>query len=140
MIGRVIAVRDGDSIVIRDATNAVHRIRLAGIDAPEIGQAGGSDSRERLRSLIFDRTVTVTWLKQDKYGRLVGVVRLGGVDVCLEQLRTGMAWHYKRFEGEQTLENRALYANSETEARSSRIGLWAAASPVAPWDFRRRRP
>jgi hypothetical protein len=55
----------------------------------------------------------------------------------LEQAKAGLAWHYKYYQDEQSPEDRRLYADAETEARSARRGLWADPGPIPPWDFRR---
>jgi endonuclease YncB( thermonuclease family) len=69
--------------------------------------------------------VTIEWSKHDRYGHIVGKVTLDGRDVCLvEQVRAGMAWHYKYYQNEQTLEDQKLYAEGEDSARSAKIGLW----------------
>ena len=91
--GRVVGVQDGDTITVLDSSNANHRIRLLGIDAPEKGQPFGSRSGENLSEAIFNRVVTIEWSKHDRYGRIVGKVVLGGQDICLEQIKMGMAWH-----------------------------------------------
>ena len=135
--GRVLSVVDGDSIVVFDNAQRSYEIRLQGIDAPEGGQAFGDRSRQNLSDLIGEKEVTVTWYKRDRYGRIVGEVSINGLDICLEQIRAGMAWHYKYYQSEQTPEDRAFYADAETEARASRRGLWTDASPIPPWVFRR---
>lgn len=137
--GRVLSVSDGDTIVVFDNANRSHEIRLHGIDAPEGGQAFGDRSRQNLSDLIAEKEVTVTWHKRDRYRRIVGEVSINGRDICLEQIKAGMAWHYKHYQSEQTPEDRALYADAEVEARASRRGLWIDASPIAPWNFRNRR-
>jgi endonuclease YncB( thermonuclease family) len=93
--GRVVKVSDGDTISVLDSRNATHRVRLAGIDAPESRQDFGTRSRQSLSDLVFNKLVVVQWHKKDRYGRLVGVVIVEGVDVGLIQLRRGLAWHYK---------------------------------------------
>ena len=112
---------------------------LAGIDAPEGGQAFGNTSRQTLSDEVFGKDVTVEWYKLDRYGRMVGKVLVDGRDVCLEQVKAGLAWHYKYYQGEQSLEDRKLYADAEDEARLERRGLWVDENPVAPWKFRRGR-
>jgi len=62
---------------------------------------------------------------------------LDGRDINLEQIRSGMAWHYKEYEREQTEEDRELYAGAEHEARSARRGLWIDPNPIEPAEFRR---
>lgn len=135
--GRVVGVADGDTITVLDASNSQHRIRLQGIDAPESRQAFGSRSKQHLSDLVFDKQVGVEWEKKDQYGRTLGKVLAGGRDVNLEQVRAGMAWHYKHYQGDQSPADRRLYAEAEREAREARRGLWADPDPTPPWDFRR---
>lgn len=137
MTGRVVRIADGDTVTVLDATNTQHRIRLQGIDAPESHQAFGTQSKKSLSDMIFDKDVTVIYDKTDQYGRLVGKILLNGKDVNLEQVKAGMAWHYKEYEREQSPEDRELYARAEDEARSARRGLWVDANPTEPGEFRR---
>src|SRR5207248_6856331 len=135
--GRVVRIADGDTVTILDATNTQHRIRLQGIDAPESHQAFGTQSKKSLADLIFDKDVTVIYDKTDQYGRLVGKILFQGKDINLEQVKAGMAWHYKEYEREQSPEDRGLYARAEDDARSARRGLWVDANPAEPGEFRR---
>ena len=137
LTGRVVRVADGDTLTVLDNTNTQHRIRLQGIDAPESHQAFGTRSKQSLSDMVFGKTVTVEYYKTDQYGRIVGKILLDGKDIDLEQVKAGMAWHYKEYEREQTPADRELYARAEAEARSARRGLWADADPVEPSEFRR---
>jgi endonuclease YncB( thermonuclease family) len=137
--GRVVSIEDGDTIIVLDAANRTYKIRLQGIDAPEGGQAFGNRSRQNLTDEVFGKEVAIEWSKRDRYGRIVGKVLLDGRDVCLEQVRAGMAWHYKYYQAEQSPEDRTLYADAEDRARATRRGLWTDATPTPPWDFRRGR-
>jgi endonuclease YncB( thermonuclease family) len=137
LTGRVVRIADGDTVTVLDATNTQHRIRLQGIDAPESHQAFGTQSKKSLSDMIFDKDVTVIYDKTDQYGRLVGKILLNGKDINLEQVKAGMAWHYKEYEREQSPEDRELYARAEDEARSARRGLWFDANPIEPGEFRR---
>jgi len=136
--GRVVGVTDGDTIKVLTADNTEARIRLAAIDAPERAQPFGDAAKRQLSSLVFGRPVEVHWQKRDRYRRIVGAVWVSGVDVGLEQVRSGLAWHYKQYAAEQSPEERARYAEAENAARSGQIGLWADGDPVPPWDWRRR--
>ena len=137
--GRIVGVSDGDTVTLLDAQHQQHKIRLAGIDAPEKNQAFGHRSKEYLSHLVFDQLVVVDTAKSDRYGRQVGTIRVNGKDANLEQVRAGMAWHYKQYQNEQSPADRALYSEAEEQARQQRIGLWADDSaPIPPWEFRRR--
>ena len=119
-----------------DAQNIQHKIRLQGIDAPERRQDFSDVSREHLANLVFGKQVRIDYEKVDRYGRLVGKVWVDGNDECLEQLKAGLAWHYKEYEKEQPPADRQLYASTEQEARVQKRGLWKDPAPTPPWDFR----
>ena len=137
LTGLVVGVSDGDTItVLVDKTP--YKIRLAGIDAPESRQAFGQASKQHLSALVFKKSVTVLWDKKDRYGRPLGKVMVDGTDVCLEQIKAGVAWHYKRYASEQPAQDRADYAAAEDKAKGERIGLWSDAQPNAPWDWRKK--
>ncbi len=137
--GEVVALADGDTITVLDADRRQHKVRLAGIDAPEKRQSFGTQSKDSLASMVFRRQVVVEWSKYDRYGRVIGKVLVGNLDVCLEQVRLGMAWHYKRYAPEQSAADQAAYAAAETDARRAARGLWRDAAPVPPWEFRRHQ-
>lgn len=134
--GQVVGVTDGDTITVLDGQRTQHKVRLAGIDAPEKVQAFGQRSKEHLSSLVFGRQVKVETEKQDRYGRTVGKVLVDGRDANLAMVVAGLAWHYKRYEGEQSATDRLLYAAAEQEAREARRGLWHDQVVTAPWDHR----
>lgn len=134
--GKVIKITDGDTVNVLTSDNQTHKIRLSGIDAPEKKQAFGNRSKQALAELIDGKTVTVDYNKLDKYQREVGKVMFNGQDVNLRQIKLGLAWHYKKYEKEQDVEDRSIYANAEYLAQQDKVGLWYDASPIAPWDFR----
>lgn len=136
LLGHVVAVSDGDTITVLDDSKQRHVIRLMGIDAPEKAQAYGQKAKESLSDLVFNKDVSVTWFKRDRYGRTVGQVYVDDTDVCLEQIKRGLAWHYKDYEREQSVEDRSRYAIAEEQARIARIGLWIDDNPIAPFKFR----
>ena len=137
--GRVVGVSDGDSVTVLDAKKTPYKIRLAGIDAPERAQAYGQKAKESLSDLVFGKSVDVEWSKQDRYGRIVGMVMLGGVDINLEQIKRGMAWHYKQYQNEQSPEDRVAYAQFESQARDKRLGLWRDPASIEPSVFRQKK-
>jgi endonuclease YncB( thermonuclease family) len=136
LTGKVVKVVDGDTIYVLDDALTQQKIRLSGIDAPEKSQPYGLASRKHLASLVAGKSVTVEYTKHDRYGRIVGKVVIDGVDACLEQIKAGLAWHYKKYQNEQAAGDRKVYAQAENQARAERIGLWRDNNPRPPWEFR----
>jgi endonuclease YncB( thermonuclease family) len=137
--GTVVGIADGDTLTLLDGSKTPHRIRLDGIDAPERTQPYGQRARQSLADLAQGRDARADCPKTDRYGRAVCRVTVDGVDVGLEQVRRGLAWHYVKYAHEQPASARLSYAQAEERARAQRVGLWAIAAPVAPWDYRRER-
>ncbi len=137
--GKVVSVADGDTVTVLDEQNKQHKIRLQGIDAPEKAQAFGQKSKQSLNQLVHSKQVVVEFDKKDKYDRIVGKVLLNGTDVCLEQIKLGMAWHYKQYASEQPKDDREIYAQAELQARAKSVGLWKDKQPTPPWEFRRQQ-
>ena len=104
--GQVVGVADGDTITVLDASKSQHKIRLSGIDAPEKAQAFGQRSKQSLSDLVFGKTVQIDTGKTDRYGRELGKVLVDGMDANLAQIKSGMAWHYKAYQSEQSPEDR----------------------------------
>jgi endonuclease YncB( thermonuclease family) len=139
LTGRVVGIADGDTLTLLDATNTQHKIRLAGIDSPEKGQPFGQVCKASLSDLAYGRTVAVESKKLDRYGRVIGKVLLNNQDANLEQIRRGCGWHYKKYQNEQPLDDRLSYGKAEESARARRVGLWAGAAAVPPWEWRKAR-
>jgi endonuclease YncB( thermonuclease family) len=137
--GRVVAVTDGDTIKVLDASNTQWKIRLMGIDAPEKKQAFGAQSKSNLSDLVYGKSVIVEYSKKDRYGRTIGKIFVDGVDANLEQIKAGMGWHYKQYAREQPVAERETYALAEEQARTGHMGLWSDAEPVSPWDWRKSK-
>jgi endonuclease YncB( thermonuclease family) len=145
--GRVVHVADGDTLTVLDDQRQQHKVRLAGIDAPERGQPFGKRATTELASLTKNKRVIVDWTKADRYRRIIGVVWVTPddctickpLDVGLSLIEDGLAWHYRAYERDQTIDDRREYRQAETEARARKDGLWTDADPVPPWDWRRAR-
>ena len=136
LTGRVVKVTDGDTVEVLDADKTKHKIRLSGIDAPERKQAFGNASKKYLADLVAAKDVCVSGSKKDRYQRLVGTVIVDGESANFNMIHGGYAWHFKKYESEQTTLERDLFASEETLARSNTIGLWSEPDPIAPWDWR----
>ena len=137
LLGTVIAVHDGDTITLRTETNK-KKIRLAGIDAPELKQPYGVESRAVLREAVLDRQVQVETTKADKYGRVVGKVIVDGQDINLKQVQSGMAWVYREYLKELAKEDKVLYVEAEAQSKAVAAGFWNRSNPVEPWIWRKK--
>ncbi len=140
IVGRVVKVSNGDTIVVIDHAQQPHRIRMRAVDAPESGQPFGRRSRESLAGLVGGRAVRVRADSSDRYGRDLGIVYLGDLDINQVQLERGMAWWYRSHAGEQTARDRVDYRRAEQTARARRLGVWSSPRPVPPWIWRREHP
>jgi micrococcal nuclease len=137
---KLASLQDGDSFIAQSPFGRVS-IRLSGVDAPERDQAYSAQARAQMQQLLQGRQLNITVLKKDQYQRLVAdvsvVVEGKTLDVGLEQIKAGLAWHFKRFAKEQAFETRLAFT------REQRLGLWkdldGKTPPEAPWDFRRRK-
>lgn len=127
---RIVSVHDGDTITALDETNTQRRIRLQGIDAPELGQPFGRVSRDRLAALVKGKTATMHGHGNDRYGRLLASVDIDGDDMGHRLVAEGLAWHYVRYSKDAGL------AAAERDAKAARKGLWQDREPVPPWDWR----
>lgn len=148
--GSVVGVSDGDTITVLDANREQHKIRVAGIDAPEKAQPFGQRSKESLSKLVFGKDVDVEWKKRDRYQRIVGKVLVAeptcqsvgcpkSLDAGFAQLTVGLAWWYRKYASEQSPGDAQRYESAEQEARSRHAGLWSDGQPTPPWDWRKAK-
>lgn len=134
--GKVVGVHDGDTATVLDIDKQQYKFRFNGIDAPELKQDFGNKSKQHLSDLIFGKEVTVIFNKVDKYGRFVGKIMVGGIDANLEQIKAGLAWHYKKYASEQSETDRKIYSEAEVKARNVKLGFWALPNMTPAWDYR----
>ena len=125
MSARVVSIEDGNTLVVSvDKTKS--RVRLIGVKAPS--QALSKQSRENLTALVRDKDVSVLLaqfqLQEGKHKLVIGKVSVGGLDVGLEQIRSGLAWKSKEFEKYQTPDDRVLYSDAQEGAAKAKRGVW----------------
>lgn len=131
--GKVLHVTDGDTLWVRPSTGgAPRKLRIDGIDAPEICQSGGAAARAALAQHALHRQVRVTIRRRDDYGRGLARIELDGHDLGAQLVRAGQAWSYR------WRHDPGPYAAEETLARQAGRGLFALGQPERPRDFRRR--
>lgn len=130
---RVSRVFDGDTVWVRPLDGGRYRkLRIDGIDAPEICQPGGTASRDALARRVLEQVVMVSVRRHDDYGRGLARLTHQGDDVAAWMVAQGQAWSYRW--------RRSLgpFKDEEEGARRARKGLFAEASPELPRDFRQR--
>lgn len=128
--GRVSHVADGDTFTL-----AGQKVRVWGIDAPELSQrcgnaACGTAARDALEQLVRSRTVVCTQVDRDRYRRVVASCRAAGRDLGEAMVRSGNALDYRRY-------SRGRYRDAERAAQARRVGMWSG-DFERPWDYRRR--
>lgn len=126
-------ISDGDTLWVKPLSGGRYRkLRLEGMDAPEICQAGGVASRDALAAMVRNEVVTVAVRRYDDYGRAVVRLQVRGEDVGAQMVRAGHAWSYR------WRRSNGPYAKEEDEARRLGKGLFAQPNPEQPQAFRRR--
>ena len=136
---RIRRVIDGDSLEVKYAglfsfLRKPFSVRLYGIDAPELAQPYGEESRKQLQSLVRGGGIRMDVKTTDRYGRTVGLLyrRRRGRSVNVEMVRSGMAWWYQRYGGRDL-----GFPEAEAEAKRRRRGVWRHGDRVRrPWDYR----
>lgn len=129
--GKVTHITDGDSLWVRPAEGGpALKIRMDGIDAPEICQPGGLTARKALAARLTGRIVWVQTQRQDDYGRALATVSLDGEDMAAWMVSQGHAWAYRQGSG--------AYLALQLQAQSAGRGLFADRSALQPHIFRRQ--
>jgi len=137
--GLIINVVDGDTVHLLNDNQEKLKVRLHHIDAPELDQYYGKESKFALEQLILNKKVTVISDKKDKYKRLLGVISLDEVDVNLEMIKAGAAWHFKKYaKFDQSKDQYLIYDENEYQAKLKKIGLWKEKA-ISPWLWRNNK-
>ncbi|TAH24684.1 MAG: hypothetical protein EAZ07_09185 [Cytophagales bacterium] len=128
--GKVIAVKDGDTIELL-INNQPTKVRLYGIDCPELHQDFGREATKYTASQCFNQKVKLNSYGKDKYKRVLGEIILPNGKI-LNQLivEHGFAWRYKHSKDAELL-------RLEQKARAKKLGLWIMLKPCPPWEFRK---
>lgn len=128
--GKVIRVSDGDTILLQSGSQRI-KVRMYGIDAPELKQSYGEDSKNYLEKRILNKNVDVKVINEDKYGRKVGKVFYKNKDINLEMIKTGNAWFY-----EYHAKKEKEYRKASKSAQEQKLGLWKDKDLQNPRNFR----
>ena len=134
------SIYDGDTLrVVRGSEEL--KIRFCGIDAPEKKQSMGMESRDHLRSLvnISNGEILLVPIEKDRYDRTVAELyvkdsRSTAINLNVQMVRDGYAWHYERYSGNCPI--RDEFAIAQEMAQSEGLGIWKG-NPTPPWDWRK---
>ena len=134
------SVLDGDTIVV----STVGRVRLLGIDAPEVSHSGldtaapfGRQARDRLMALVLNRWVRLEQdgASTDIYNRRLAYVVTGdGTFVNATMVREGLA----RVSARLPLQRLAELQRAEAEAQAFRRGMWGSTPQIPSTGYTRR--
>ncbi|EAI8157657.1 thermonuclease [Campylobacter upsaliensis] len=139
LTGKVSKVIDGDTIELLAKTSKENpynhitklKIRLYGIDAPELKQAYGKEAKEFLSALVLKQEVSLIIENKDKYDRFVGTIFLKGKDINKEMVKNGYAHAYESFSKK--------YLAEQADAKMFKLGLWQDERAVKPSEFRKQQ-
>jgi endonuclease YncB( thermonuclease family) len=134
-------VVDGDTVVATSENATKLRIRLLGIDAPEVAhghkpdQPFGPEARRHLERLVVNQSVRLELYGPDIYRRILAVIWAGDTNVNVQMVRVGLAEIYR---GARCRAYCRDLAEAETGARRERSGIWGQALYESPTVYRRR--
>lgn len=129
----VIGISSGDTIIVSLSDNKQIKVRLEGIDCPELDQVYGDSAKMATVALCYKKNVRIEKTGLDTYGRTLAFIYIDDVCINKELIRLGMAWQYAQYNNDPELKK------LEAEARKNKVGLWREENPIAPWDFRHKK-
>jgi endonuclease YncB( thermonuclease family) len=134
LTGKVIGIKDGDTVVVLDSLNNQTTLRLAELDTPEKSQPFGTKAKQFTSDQIYLKTIKYVVTDIDRYGRSIAMIYYDTDNKYLsaEIIKAGMGWHYKRYSKSKVL------ALLEDNAKKNKIGLWIDNNPIAPWEWRKQ--
>ncbi|OOF58380.1 thermonuclease family protein [Rodentibacter myodis] len=129
----VVGISDGDTLTCLTQEKRPIRVRLEEIDAPEKNQPFGKKAKQQLSKWVYKRLISLEISGYDRYHRVLATVYLGGKNINLEMVKTGMAWAYNQYL------RHPIYLHAQEKARAQRKGLWRDAYPIQPQEWRHHR-
>jgi micrococcal nuclease len=130
--GKVIAIKDGDTVVVIDSLNTQTTLRLAEVDCPEKNQPFGTKAKQFTSDQVYLKTIKYVITDTDRYGRSIAMIYYDNNKyLSAEIIRSGMGWHYKKYSKSIEL------AEIEIEAQKAKRGLWIDKNAISPSDWRK---
>lgn len=129
--GKIIKVKDGDTVVVLLADKTQETLRLAEVDCPEKGQAFGKNAKQFTSSKVFEKKITFYRTGKDRYKRTIAKIFYDKNQyLSAEIIKAGLGWWY--FKASKNIELQKL----QDKAKEMKLGLWADKNAVSPWEFR----
>lgn len=130
--GKVISIKDGDTVVVLLGDDTQKTLRLAEVDCPENGQPFGRNAKEFTSSQIFGKEIMFEETTTDRYGRTIAKIFYDHKKyLSAEIIKAGFGWWYFRYSNNKHL------GYLESKARAKSVGLWQEKNAIAPWDWRK---
>jgi len=126
---RCTGVTDGDTITCLDTSGKQQTVRVSDIDAPEMSQSYGRESRNTLADFVFGKSLAISETKRNSNGIVTCRISVDGKDVGRAMVVAGAAW--------VDPQSTSPYLNDQQDAQTSGTGLWSEAAPVPPWEHRK---
>ena len=130
-IAKVVAIKDGDTIVILLHDKSQKTLRLAEVDCPESGQPFGKNAKQFTSSQVFSKNIQFIETNIDQYGRTIAKVYYDNKYLSEEIIKNGYGWWF--FKYSKNIKLREL----QNYAMSNKIGLWSDPNAIAPWEWRK---
>lgn len=129
--GKIIAIKDGDTVVALLSDKTQETLRLADVDCPEKKQPFGKNAKEFTSSQVFGKKVTFYRVGKDRYRRTIAKIFYGKEKyLSSEIIKAGYGWWYYKVSKNTGLQK------YQDEAKAQKLGLWADKNAMSPWDFR----
>ena len=134
LTGKVIGIKDGDTVVVIDVSNTQTTLRLAEVDCPEKAQAFGTRAKQFTSDAVYLKQIKYEVTDTDRYGRSIAKIYYDDNKyLSAEIIKNGFGWQYKQYSTSK------LLAKLEQEARQNKRGLWIEPNPIYPSDFRKSK-
>jgi len=129
---KIIAIKDGDTVVALLENKQQETLRLAEVDCPENRQPFGKSAKQFTSSQVFGRPIIFYRINKDRYRRTIAKIFYENEKyLSAEIIKAGFGWwYYKASKNIQLKE----YENS---ARKKKVGLWKDKNAISPWEFRK---
>ena len=137
--GNIINIIDGDTVhFLKEGDTRYKKIRLVGIDAPELKQEFGKESRQCLVELIENKPIQLVKFGQDRYQRILAKIKIDQVDINLAMIQKGCAWFYRQYQESLNDDDQKFYDQAEQMAQRQFLGLFKNVKALPPWVWRKK--